>query len=99
MQSSAGGLWRRTFFCSGADDHYDTQCKPNYAPCASATTKNSARARSPNEATPANTIQDLLQTIDAVKKEKKKWKTLAQERGQSLRNILELASQTDINGE
>ena len=48
---------------------------------------------------PANTIQDLLQTIDAVKKEKKKWKTLAQERGQSLRNILELASQTDINGE
>lgn len=30
---------------------------------------------------PAHTIQDLLLTIEAVKKEKKKWKQLAQERG------------------
>lgn len=36
---------------------------------------------------PAHTIQDLLQTIDAVKKEKKKWKQLAQERGRVLQDV------------
>ncbi|MFW5489552.1 MAG: hypothetical protein ACNI3A_14215 [Desulfovibrio sp.] len=46
---------------------------------------------------PANTIQDLLQTIDAAKKEKKKWKKLAQDRGQALRGILDLASKTDVS--
>ncbi len=40
---------------------------------------------------PAHTIQDLLQTIEAVKKEKRKWKQLAQERGRALQDILMLA--------
>jgi len=39
---------------------------------------------------PAHTIQDLLQTIEAVKKEKKKWKQLAQERGRVLHDVLTL---------
>ena len=41
---------------------------------------------------PAHTIQDLLQTIDAVKKEKKKWKQLAQERGRALQEIFATAA-------
>ena len=41
---------------------------------------------------PAHTIQDLLQTIEAVKKEKKKWKQLAQERGQLVRDVAALVS-------
>jgi hypothetical protein len=40
---------------------------------------------------PAHTIQDLLQTIEAVKKEKRKWKQLAQERGRALQEVLMLA--------
>lgn len=36
---------------------------------------------------PADTIQDLLQTIEAVKSEKKKWKKVAQERGEMLGKI------------
>lgn len=40
---------------------------------------------------PAHTIQDLLQTIEAVKKEKRKWKQLAQERGRALQDVLMLA--------
>ncbi len=40
---------------------------------------------------PAHTIQDLLQTIEAVKKEKKKWKQLAQERGLVVQEIAALA--------
>jgi NTP pyrophosphatase (non-canonical NTP hydrolase) len=40
---------------------------------------------------PAHTIQDLLQTIEAVKKEKKKWKQVAQERGKVLHEVLTLA--------
>lgn len=39
---------------------------------------------------PAHTIQDLLHTIEALKKEKKKWQHLAQERGEVLRRIREL---------
>ena len=39
---------------------------------------------------PAHTIQDLLQTIEAVKKEKRKWKQLAQERGKVLQEVLTL---------
>lgn len=33
---------------------------------------------------PANQIRDLLQTIEHMKSEKKKWKKLAQERGDDL---------------
>jgi NTP pyrophosphatase (non-canonical NTP hydrolase) len=39
---------------------------------------------------PAHTIQDLLQTVEAVKKEKKKWKQLAQERGKVLHEVIAL---------
>ena len=39
---------------------------------------------------PAHTIQDLLQTIEAVKKEKRKWKQLAQERGKVLQEVVVL---------
>ncbi len=44
---------------------------------------------------PAHTIQDLLQTVEAIKKEKKKWQRLAQDRGNSLRKIGELAGTMD----
>ncbi|WP_432738858.1 hypothetical protein [Maridesulfovibrio sp. FT414] len=36
---------------------------------------------------PANTIQDLLQTIEALKSEKKKWKKVAQDRGELLNRV------------
>ncbi len=49
---------------------------------------------------PAHTIQDLLQTIEAVKKEKKKWKQLAQERGQIVQEIVALAGKVvSVSGE
>lgn len=41
---------------------------------------------------PAHTVRDLLQTVEALKREKKKWQRLAQERGQALdavRDVLE----------
>ncbi len=41
---------------------------------------------------PAHTIQDLLLTIEAVKKEKKKWKQLAQDRGRALQEIFVAAA-------
>jgi hypothetical protein len=41
---------------------------------------------------PAHTIQDLLLTVEAVKKEKKKWKQLAQERGRALQEIFATAA-------
>lgn len=41
---------------------------------------------------PAHTIQDLLQTVEAVKKEKKKWKQLAQERGRVLQDVFVLTA-------
>ena len=44
---------------------------------------------------PAHTIQDLLQTVEAIKKEKKKWQRLAQERGQSLRQVIDIVGKTD----
>ncbi len=44
---------------------------------------------------PAHTIQDLLQTVEAIKKEKKKWQRLAQERGQSLRQIIDIVGKMD----
>ncbi|MBG0790042.1 MAG: hypothetical protein H0S80_06035 [Desulfovibrionaceae bacterium] len=39
---------------------------------------------------PAQTIQNLLHTIEALKKEKRKWKKVAQDRGKSLRAIGEI---------
>jgi acyl-CoA reductase-like NAD-dependent aldehyde dehydrogenase len=42
---------------------------------------------------PARTVQDLLHTVEALKKEKKKWKKLAQDRGKALKAISELASE------
>jgi acyl-CoA reductase-like NAD-dependent aldehyde dehydrogenase len=44
---------------------------------------------------PAHTIQDLLQTVESIKKEKKKWQRLAQERGQYLEKISELAGKME----
>jgi hypothetical protein len=40
---------------------------------------------------PAHTIQNLLHTIEALKKEKRKWKKLAQERGRAIDRIAEIA--------
>ena len=40
---------------------------------------------------PRQTILDLLDTIDGLKKEKKKWQRLADERGRALWKIRELA--------
>ncbi|CCH48608.1 hypothetical protein [Pseudodesulfovibrio piezophilus] len=46
---------------------------------------------------PAQTVQNLLHTIEALKKEKRKWKKLAQTRGKALGTISELAK--DSNGQ
>lgn len=40
---------------------------------------------------PAQTVKNLLHTVEALKKEKRKWKKLAQSRGKSLNEILEIA--------
>ncbi len=42
---------------------------------------------------PANTIQDLLHTIEALKSEKKKWKKVAQERGELLNRMSSLVEE------
>lgn len=42
---------------------------------------------------PAQTILNLLHTIESLKKEKKKWKKLAQDRGGALKRISEIASE------
>lgn len=44
---------------------------------------------------PAQTVQNLLQTIEALKKEKRKWKELAQSRGKALAEINEIASRAN----
>ena len=41
---------------------------------------------------PAQTVLDLLHTVEALKQEKRKWKKLAQERGRALGRIAELAA-------
>ncbi|MEF2144394.1 MAG: hypothetical protein V3573_03020 [Desulfovibrionaceae bacterium] len=41
---------------------------------------------------PAQTIQNLLHTIESLKKEKRKWKKLAQERGKDLQSISDIVS-------
>lgn len=48
------------------------------------------RKDQPSYGYPAHTIRDLLQTIEATKKEKKKWQRLAQERG----NVIEIMKKT-----
>ncbi|SKA82142.1 hypothetical protein SAMN02745704_01513 [Paucidesulfovibrio gracilis DSM 16080] len=47
---------------------------------------------------PARTVQDLLHTVEAMKREKRKWKKLAQARGKALADIRELASKTGNGG-
>ncbi|MCJ2164741.1 MULTISPECIES: hypothetical protein [unclassified Pseudodesulfovibrio] len=41
---------------------------------------------------PAQTVKNLLHTIEALKKEKRKWKKLAQARGKALEDICEIAA-------
>ncbi len=59
---------------------------------------NDEELRGGNRAThgyPAHTIQNLLHTIEALKKEKRKWKKLAQARGKTLEEIRHLTSQSN----
>ena len=42
---------------------------------------------------PARTILDLLHTIEALKKEKRKWKKVAQDRGKALDMIRDIAGE------
>ncbi|MEZ0576261.1 hypothetical protein [Halodesulfovibrio aestuarii] len=49
----------------------------------------------PNNGYPAHTIRDLLHTVEAIKKEKKKWKRLAQERG-SVIEIMKKALEEEV---
>lgn len=44
---------------------------------------------------PAQTVQNLLHTIEALKKEKRKWKKLAQTRGKSLGEISQIATESN----
>ena len=48
------------------------------------------RKEQPSYGYPAQTIRDLLHTIEATKKEKKKWQRLAQERG----SVIEILKKT-----
>ncbi|BCS89832.1 hypothetical protein [Pseudodesulfovibrio sediminis] len=41
---------------------------------------------------PAQTVQNLLHTIETLKKEKRKWKKLAQARGKALDDICGIAT-------
>lgn len=47
---------------------------------------------------PAHTIRDLLHTAEALKREKKKWKKLAQDRGKALEDIIS-AAEKHINSD
>jgi hypothetical protein len=44
---------------------------------------------------PSQTMQNLLHTIEALKKEKRKWKKVAQSRGKALAEISEIANKSD----
>ncbi|MDD3311583.1 hypothetical protein [Pseudodesulfovibrio sp.] len=44
---------------------------------------------------PAQTVKNLLHTIEALKQEKRKWKKLAQARGKALEAIAALAGGAD----
>ncbi|WP_018124083.1 hypothetical protein [Desulfovibrio oxyclinae] len=60
--------------------------------------RNDEELRRGNRAThgyPAHTIQNLLHTVEALKKEKRKWKKLAQQRGKALTEIGKLAGNGD----
>lgn len=48
---------------------------------------------------PAHTIQNLLHTVEALKKEKRKWKKLAQSRGKALGKISEIAGESNHSEE
>lgn len=57
--------------------------------------RNDEELRQGNRAThgyPARTMQNLLHTVEALKKEKRKWKKLAQARGKALDEIANIAS-------
>ena len=47
---------------------------------------------------PAHTIRDLLQTVEQIKREKKKWQRLATERGRSLEAVREIVEHSCNNG-
>jgi hypothetical protein len=47
---------------------------------------------------PARTVQDFLHTVEAMKREKRKWKKLAQTRGKALAEIQELAGKVANGG-
>jgi hypothetical protein len=60
--------------------------------------RNDEELRRGNRAThgyPAHTVQNLLQTLDALKKEKRKWKKLAQSRGKALNEIRDIAAKVE----
>lgn len=42
---------------------------------------------------PAPTIRDLLHTIEHLKKEKKKWQRLAQDRGKTIKEVQKLVGE------
>lgn len=44
---------------------------------------------------PAQTVKNLLHTIEALKKEKRKWKKLAQTRGKALGKIYDIAADSN----
>ena len=44
---------------------------------------------------PAQTVKNLLHTIESLKQEKRKWKKLAQARGKALDAIAALAARSD----
>ncbi len=44
---------------------------------------------------PAHTIRDLLHTVEAMKKEKKKWQRIAQDRGQTLQAVRRLVGEDE----
>ena len=46
---------------------------------------------------PAQTVKNLLHTIEAMKNEKRKWKKLAQARGKALKDISAIAAETNTS--
>ena len=47
----------------------------------------------------AATVRDLLHTVEALKKEKKKWQRTAQERGQALEVVRAAVGKVRLSGE
>lgn len=48
---------------------------------------------------PKDTIRDLLQTVDELKKQKKKWQRVATHRGELLEKISNIAGLGTLSGE